>query len=114
MEFSVKPDLTASSYQWYFDTDRIVDEEEQCDGSTTDHLIIHKCQIEQSGDYHCTVTDESGRRYSSKTATLSIGKCEVFVDIFCILKFHINLFWPVLLWDTLYSHFCVLETYCIR
>ena len=89
MEFSVKPDLTASSYQWFFDTEtEIDDEEEQCDGSITDHLVIHKCQLERTGKYHCEVTDESGRSYSSKRARLSVGKYVVFVDTVCILKFH--------------------------
>ena len=89
VELSVKPNLIPTSYQWYFDGKRnfCVDDDERCEVSTLECLIIRECQLEHGGKYHCTVTDESGRRHSSKKAMLSIGKCEAFVNTLCSLNF---------------------------
>ena len=80
MELSITTDPVATSYKWCFKELEISADDQQYEGSATNHLIIKKCLPKHKGAYNCMVTDESGKLYFSRAALLQIGKIKVIAD----------------------------------
>ena len=77
MEFSITTSSLAKKYRWYFKEKQLVPTDDATlDGCFTDNLVIAKCLPKHTGTgtYKCVVTDEFGEDYTSKSATLTIGK----------------------------------------
>ena len=76
VEFSIKTNPIATSYQWYFNRIPISPNDQQYEGSATDTLIIKECLLEcEVGFFYCEVTDKFGGKHTSKIAKLIIGEC---------------------------------------
>ena len=73
-EFSVKTSKATMTYQWYFQEQPISSEDDDYGGSATDSLTIAKCLLKHKGAYKCVVTDVFGNKFTSESATLTIGK----------------------------------------
>ena len=71
--FSIETSKTAQAYQWYLNG-KEMNENEDCEGSTTEHLSISKCLPKHKGSYHCVVVTELDTRVTTEIATLIIGK----------------------------------------
>ena len=64
----------ATTHEWHFNEGPIPISNTDYEGTATGNLSIKKALSKLKGDYKCIATDESGRTYTSRSATLSIGK----------------------------------------
>ena len=65
----------AKNYEWYFEEKLILSTDDATlEGCSTDNLVIGKCLPKHRGSYKCVVTDELGENYTTRSATLNIGR----------------------------------------
>ena len=85
VEFFIEISRTAIAHEWHFQEQTISSDNTDYRGPTTEHLTIAKCLPKHKGAYKCVVTDESGKTFTSESATLTIGRL-AFVYKLCVYQ----------------------------
>ena len=88
--FTIETSKTAKAYQWFLNENKISNEDDDYEGSTTKHLSISKCLPKHKGSYKCVVITELDTVLTSKVAILIIGELTlwllfVIVTLFLVL-----------------------------
>ena len=81
VELKFKTLPAARAFEWYFNEGPISTSSAEYEVSTTGNLCIKKFLPKHKGVYNCIATDESGKSYMSRSATLEIGKavCQLLI-----------------------------------
>ena len=74
VEFAFKTSPEARTHEWHFNDRPILISNNSYEGSATSNLLVKKALSKHKGDYKCIATDDFGRSYTSKNASLIIGK----------------------------------------